>query len=1068
LVPDLVKKAAELGMPAVALTDHGTMAGIGELMKEGKKHGIKTIPGMESYVAWKSAKEPRGFENPTGHLILLARNNEGYRNLCALVEWSNLYGHSYAPRIDMEILAAHSRGLIGLTACVGGYVWKDLLGWSAKKGGEKLVRDPRPELVERTVGQLRDIFDPGCFFLEVSDHRMEDPTSLVGEEAKEYGDLLWRQKKVIETAIGLSQRMDIPIVATNDLHYLDKDAADARAVCLTIRTKKSGKPTLLPRGFEGMLAVPGAEERRKDYFGLREVTGQLYLKTRQEMEEVFNGYQEFLKNTLRVAEMCEFQLEKPEGFDLPMVLPGNPISQLRNLVEEGFRERYPENPEEARERLEHEITVVDNLGFENYFLLVWDVVREAKERGILVGPGRGSAAGSILCYCLGITDLDPLRHGLPFERFLNKDRIESPDIDTDFDPERLPELIDWCVDRYGEENVAHIGTYGEMHAKSCIRKVGTAYGLSYEWLDNLTKALPKGSGEYRITLEDALTDKTSPFGKVAKEFIRSGGDMAAEMLAVASKMDGVHTHRGQHPCGLVITGSALRGKVPLVTLEKPSARKKGEGPPKMLVIEYPHKHLEILGLLKIDLLYIDGLTTVAKAMEWIRERHDPDFRIPPERETTYEDPEVFNLFSRGETLGLFQVNTHEMRMICARVQPRTLEDIATICAIFRPGPKDAIDPDTGLTMLETYLQRRAGKLPTRYDHPLLEPILRKTHGVIVFQESIMEIAQTLCGMSGTEADTLRKAVGKKLRELIEEQERKFVPMAIQHSGIDEKTAKKIWDQIVTFARYGFSLNHATAYAKLSYIQGWIKANYPLEYLAGCLYIVSSKSDTDKREGLLHLYVDECNRMGIPVLPPDVGLSSAKAKPEGNAIRLGITSISGIKKAADVILSAGVEEDDPLLPAVQKLAAAKVGPANMERLVKAGAMDRLGPREECLAVVARYKGAKKGKKKLERFFNLEPDYRWENLPDVTEEEIQEGTRSMLTLVRPERETPQPKTVYLRGLVKGLAPGGSTEVRLWIKTKNKKNGWILISLGNTLPSRGQWTSYQGSTIPVVDRE
>jgi len=1092
----LPERVAKLGMKACAITDHGTMAGVVEFWKECKKWDVKPIFGMEAYIAFQSAKVPYNIDNPTGHIILLARNYVGYTNLCKLLRTACTEEHfSRHPRIDLDLLAEHAEGLIGLTACVGGLPQKCMIGWHYYDRSKKvrLTIDPKPDQLVPLVGRMNDIFGQGNFFLEVQNHKM-DPRQYQKLNPEQQADYDWLAKAQYEVVLGsweASRKTGVPLVVTNDFHYLTHEMMDTRRAVLAI-----GGRGAMDRKFDGHMASQRLLMANKDRKGVHEVTGQMYVKSPAEMAELSHDkdYPFLMQNTMVIAEMCEdIDLSPPKDekgrviWNLPPVElqeGETAISKLRKEVMDGFDARYPGDSKhpwrtpqcrmDAIKQIHYELSVMEKLGLESYHLMVADYVRFAHSRGILVGPGRGSGAGSVVVYCLGITDLDPLRHGLLFERYLNPDRASAADLDIDFDPTRVEEIHRYCIEKYGEENVAKISTYGSLHAKGTIRRLGRAMCLDEAWSDDISKQLDDEAGEGRTRLADVITDRKSRASGVIKKFLAAGGPMAQEYMDVAVKLDDIKVSRGQHAAGIVVSGTPLDGVIPLVFHDR-----KDE---KSIATEIPYDHLEDLGLLKQDLLVVDGLTIIDQTLKSIRARHDPNYELPLEVDETYANDVAIKTFRQGELAGVWQMSSSGMRELCVTLMPENLDEIAAVCALYRPGPLDYQDPETRLNMVEMFVRRKHGMLPVTYDHPKLESILKETYGVIVFQEQIMHIARAMCGWTYTQADYLRKAVAKK--KGIAEQKELFIPDCLKHTpDFGEFMTHQLWDMIETFGKYGFNKSHSAAYGKLSYQMSLLKGEYPLEFLAAAITVACTKGDKAKRVGLLHDFVAEAAHRGIKVLQPDIKESQAATVPEGsNSIRLGFGAIRGVSggalkletieeiiyaepeeirqitEAADEIrdgievvsewikknkktASAGqmagaktkkkelsgllrdlgvIPEElryglDNLTSAIRTIFATGVNRTVLKGLANAGALDRYGDRAFVLATVDKMSTmrAKKGKARMAVFFGLTDDDALdveEEPPEVTYDELREQAEECLYLTLSNIETPPPKSFW----------------------------------------------------------
>lgn len=789
-IPDLVNKAADLGMTTLALTDHGVMYGAIPFYKACVERGIKPIIGCEAYMTAGSRKE-RGSrkDQPIHHLILLAKNMTGYQNLMKLCSIGHLEGFHYKPRIDMESLAAHHEGIICLSACLGGEVPQHLL-------------HGREEEAKRAALRYKHIFGAD-FYLELQDHGLSE------------------QKRVNLQLIRLAAELDIPLVATNDAHYLSEEDAELQDVLICIGTGKTVD-----------------DENR-----LRIGTNQLYLKSEKEMARLFPHVPEALENTVRIAESCELQLEFGKSI-LPEYRPlpegGTPSAYLRQLCEEGMEERYSESSRwtdaelraELEQRLDYELRVIDSMGFSDYFLIVWDFIAYAHARGIVTGPGRGSSAGSLVAYTLRITDVDPMKYNLLFERFLNPERISMPDIDIDFSDERRDEVIHYVALKYGKAHVAQIITFGTMAARAAVRDVGRALNVPYGEVDKAAKLIPAQLG---INIQRAM--EATPELKALYET----KPKTRELLDMAMKVEGMPRHASTHAAGVVISRDPLTDAVPLQ-----------EGSEGTALTQYSMENLESIGLLKMDFLGLRTLSIIERCLRWIGENGEiPDFRhIPDDDALTYE------MLGRGDTMGIFQLESAGVRRVLKELKPSVFEDIISVLALYRPGPMEFISK---------YIQGKHGQIEVDYPHADLESILKDTYGIIVYQEQIMQIASRMAGFSLGEADLLRRAVSKKKREVLDLERGHFVQGSLKQ-GYSEAEADLVYDMIVKFANYGFPRAHAAAYGVLAFQTAYLKAHYPIHFMASMLTAVMG-SHRKVAE-----YVVECRRMDIEVLPPDVNES----------------------------------------------------------------------------------------------------------------------------------------------------------------------------------------------------
>ncbi|MGD0016972.1 MAG: DNA polymerase III subunit alpha [Verrucomicrobiia bacterium] len=818
-ISDVMEKAHATKMPAVAITDHGNMFGAIEFYRAAQERGIKPIIGCEVYVAPGSRldKKAGNARTTASHLILLAKDDVGYKNLIKLVTAAHLEGFYYKPRIDKPLLAEHAAGLIGMTSCLKGEV-------PAK------IADGQLAQAKTALDEYRQIFAPGDFYIELQDHGVE------------------MQRTVNRALIELAHEFQIPLVATNDVHYVERAHHAAHDVLICLQT-------------QSMLA----DEKR-----IRYPSDQFYLRTPEEMHALFTELPEALNNTLAVAEKCNLVLEfgklrfpvyhSPEGTTRE--------KYLRQLCEQGLRERYgidwkaPKNPDEKTivERVEYELKVIEKTGFVSYFLIVWDFVHFAKSRGIPVGPGRGSAAGSVVAYVLKITDIDPLRYQLLFERFLNPDRISPPDIDMDFCYNRRPEVIDYVRKKYGEKCVAQIITFGTLGAKMVVRDVGRVLGLPYVEGDRIAKMIPPDIG---MTLKKALD--ISPELKAAYQT----EDTTRRIIDYGFTLEGLVRNASTHAAGVVIGAEPLTNIVPLTTGTNSNE----------IVTQYSMNPLGELGLLKMDFLGLKTLTVIKDTIDLIAETAGQRIDIS---QIPLGDKMTFDLLNKANTIGVFQLESQGMRDLCRRIGVDSVDVIIALIALFRPGP---------MNMLDDYVNRKHGKTKVTYDHPLLEPILKETFGVFVYQEQVMQATNVLAGYSLGAADLLRRAMGKKKPEEMEKQREIFIKGCHEKNKIPHPKAEKIFDTLAKFAGYGFNKSHSAAYAVVAYQTAWLKANHPVEFMAALLS--NELANTDK----IQLFVGECKRMGIEVLPPDVNESGVRFTVGGGKVRFGLAAIKNVGEIA---------------------------------------------------------------------------------------------------------------------------------------------------------------------------
>ena len=865
-VADLMRKVSESGMNAVAMTDHGVLYGAVEFYKEAGKAGVKPLLGCELYVAPGSMHEKKSASGKDAayHLTVLAETNEGWANLVKLVSAAHLEGFYYKPRVDKDLLARHSKGLIGLSGCLKGEISSAILA-----GDPGRARD--------LTGRYSDIFGRGNFFLELHDHGMD------------------AQREVNRQLVRWGRDMGLGLVAANDVHFLERGHHEAHDVMVCIGT--------------GAMVQ---DERRLRY------SPELYLKTPDEMAEVFGDHPESLVNTQLIADRCSVTMEFGKS-RFPVFHPPDGKTRegyLRELCDDGFRRRYGEGSPELRARLDYELGVLEKLGFTSYFLIVWDFINHAKERGIPVGPGRGSAAGSMAAYVLGITDLDPVRYGLIFERFLNPERISPPDIDVDFCQARRGEVIEYVRQKYGERCVSQIVTFNQLGAKSVVRDVSRVLGMTYADGDRIAKMIPN---ELNITLSSAR--EKNPDLKAAVE----SEPGTQQVWGYSTVLEGLARNAGIHAAGVVIGDRDLSEMVPLC-----------RGKENEVVTQFSMEPLGDLGMLKMDFLGLKTLTVIRDAEELIRRTH-PGFSIA---DVPVDDQAAFDILNRGETVGIFQFEGG-MSRYCRNFGFTSLDDMNALCALYRPGPM-ALIPD--------YIKRKKGETKIHYDHPLLEKVAKETYGILIYQEQVQQAANLLAGYSLGQADLLRRAMGKKDKEKMAKEREVFIAGCGKHNKIPPKKAAAIFDLLEKFADYGFNKSHSAAYSLISYRMCWLKAHYPVEFM--CAVLSNEVDDTDK----ISFYVDEAKRMGLVILPPDLNRSMLKFSPEDHlgavAIRFGL---SGIKNVGEGAMAEAIAEREARGPfASLEDFAARMDPRSinrksMECLVKCGAFDFTG--EERAQMVA---------------------------------------------------------------------------------------------------------------------
>ncbi len=895
-VEKLVQRVRELGMPAVAMTDHGNIFGAVHFVNAAHKAGVKPIVGCELYIC---KKDDHNIERtpPDGdtynHLLVLAENEEGYRNLARITSEASLRGFYYKPRVSKKFLAEHSKGLIGLSGCLKGEV------------AERLMEE-NYEAARAAAATYSDIFGPNNFFLEIQDQGLE------------------QEHRIHSNLFCLEKDLGLPMVATNDSHYLCEDDAHAQDVMLCIQTGKSIQDT-----------------NRMKFQG-----SGFFVKSHDEMQRVFKDAPDVLSRTLAIAERCNMRLEKVSNpfphFDVPAGYTLD--SYFEHVTREGFARRLEalrsaggqgpvkHSVAEYEQRLAQEIAIIQQMQFSGYFLIVWDFVRYAREHGIPVGPGRGSAAGSLVSYSLRITDIDPLQHELFFERFLNPERISLPDIDMDFCMNRRGEVINYVTQKYGRENVAQIITFGTMAAKAAIKDVGRAMDIPYADVDRIAKMVPT---TLNIKLEDAIRE--SPALQQAYE----SEPQVRQLLDTARKLEGLVRNAGVHAAGVVISPRPLTELVPL-------HRTKNDE----IVTAFDMVAIEKMGLLKMDFLGLTTLTILDDTLKLIAQTRGEKIALqslPLDDRETYE-----KVFHSGLTSGVFQFESRGMRDVLRRYQPNTIEDLTALNALYRPGPIQG-------GMIDYFIERKHGRKKIEYELPELEQILQETFGVIVYQEHVMQIAHRLAGYSLGEADLLRRAMGKKKPEEMAKQRERFIEGAVQR-GYPPKKIEKIFDLLAKFAEYGFPKAHSAAYALLAYQTAYLKTRYPVEFMAALLTSVTGNTDDVVK------YINECREMGIAVEAPDINVSDANFTPHGSAIRFGLAAVKNVGHNAIESIVAGRKElgrYSSIYEFCEKVELRLLNKRVLESLIKSGAMDGLGRRAQLMAVLDRaIEGAQKTQRDAE--------------------------------------------------------------------------------------------------------
>jgi DNA polymerase-3 subunit alpha len=876
-IDDLVAKAARLKMPALALTDHGNMHGAVKFYREALDAGVKPILGCEIYVAPGSRFDrSTGIRETPSHLTLLAADNEGYHNLIVLCSLAHLEGFYYKPRVDHELLEKHHRGLIALSGCLKGEVTRAL-------------NANREEDAEKAAVFYRDLFGKDGYFFELHDHGIPE------------------QKAVNPRLLALGKRLGIPLVAANDCHYVEKADAASQDILLCLQTG----------------------HKLEDEKRMRMATSEFYLKSQAEMEALFPDHPEVVAASRLIAERCAVTLDFGE-IHLPAYAPPEgktPTRYLRELCEAGIAARFGKKTEAIQKQLEHELQVIEGKSFETYFLIIWDIIHYAKSKDIPVGPGRGSAAGSLVAYLLGITDIDPFRHSLLFERFLNPSRATLPDIDMDFCDRRRGELIQYVMEKYGRDRVAQIITFGTLGARAVLRDVGRVKGFSYGEMDTLAKLVPFGP---RMTLKKALELEPRLKEMTARD------PKIKELMEVSFRLEGISRNASTHAAGVVISDRPLIEMVPLC-----------RGSNDETVTQFEMADVEAIGLLKMDFLGLKTLSVIKDTLETVEKTRGAPVRL---ERIPLDDAKTFQLLAKANTVGIFQLESSGMRDLSHRIGLKKFDDLLDLVALFRPGP---------MHMLEDYIERKHGKVKIKYDHPRLEPILKNTYGIMLYQEQVMLIANQLAGFSLAEADLLRHAMAKKKVDEMARIKEAFVRGAVKNA-VPKAATEKIFQDMARFAEYGFNKSHSAAYALIAYRTAYLKAHHPREYMAALL--TSEMGKLDK----MTTYVTECRAMGIKVLPPDVNESFAMFTVVKEGIRFGLAAIKNVGVGAVEAIIAARGRGGPFSSLSDFLERVDLSAANkkvLESLIRSGALDSLpGRRAQKMAVLERAMEAAQAKRR----------------------------------------------------------------------------------------------------------
>lgn len=863
-IPKLIERAKELGQTAMAITDHGNMYGVIDFYECAKQNGIKPIIGCEVYVAARSRFDKvHDLDSQSCHLILLAENDVGYHNLMKLVSAGFIEGFYYRPRIDMDILREHNEGIIALSACMSGVLSRQLLSGNYDEA-------------KRRAQEFLDIFGRDRYFIEVQDHG------------------IFEQKKLNRDLISIARELNIDIVATNDIHYTLKRDAEYQDVLMCIQMGKT---------------VDDEDRMKMD-------CDQLYLKSEEEMTELFSYIPEALENTQKIADRCNVEIEFGK-FHLPKFEIPNGLTAyeyLKQLVYRGMRERYPNADESVVSRMQYELDTISQMGYVDYFLIVWDFIHYAKSHGIPVGPGRGSAAGSVVAYCLHITDVDPIKYSLIFERFLNPERVSMPDIDIDFCYVRRGEVIDYVNRKYGSDNVAQIVTFGTMAARLAIRDVGRALNIPYGRVDEVAKQVPN---ELKMTIKKALTVNYK-----LKELYDSSAEIK-KLIDTAIELEGLPRHTSTHAAGVVITSGGIGNFVPLQKNDD------------VITTQFTMTTIERLGLLKMDFLGLRTLTVIQDAVMHIKQAHGADVNI---ENLDMDDAAVYEMISRGETDGVFQLESGGMKQFMKELKPTSIEDIIAGISLYRPGPMDSIP---------MYVANKNNPSMVKYKHPMLEHILNMTYGCIVYQEQVMQIVRELGGYSLGRADLVRRAMSKKKADVMQKERQNFIYGTDEGGvhvdgavarGIDEKTAASIFDEMMDFASYAFNKSHAAAYAVVAYRTAWLKSHYPVEFFAALLTsFIDNASKISK-------YIEVVKRLGIEMLPPSINKSGKDFSVDNGCLRFGLAAVKNVGGAVVDEIAAERETGGDFIGLTdfcKRMVSRKMNKRVVESLIKCGAFDEFG-------------------------------------------------------------------------------------------------------------------------------
>ncbi len=913
-IEKLIKRASGLGQTSMAITDHGNMYGVIDFYECAKENGVKPIIGCEVYVAARSRfDKTHELDSQSSHLILLAENNTGYHNLMKLVSMGFTEGFYYRPRIDMEILKQYSEGIIAMSACMAGVLSRQILSDNYDEA-------------KRRAQEFVGIFGKDRYFIEIQDHGILE------------------QKKLNRDLLSIARELGLDVVATNDVHY----------------------PTCADAEYQDVLMCIQMGKTVDDEDRMKMSTDQLYLKSEEEMRELFAYIPEAIENTQRIADRCNVDIEFGKLHLPKFELPSGYTSAeyLRSLVEEGLRERYPDDDGSVRERMDYELKTIELMGYVDYFLIVWDFINYARKNGIMVGPGRGSAAGSVVSYCLHITNVDPIKYGLIFERFLNPERVSMPDIDIDFCYERRGEVIDYVNKKYGEDNVAQIVTFGTMAARLAIRDVGRALNVPYGVVDEVAKQVPM---ELKMTIEKAITVNYK-----LKE-LYDGSEQIKKLIDTAIELEGLPRHTSTHAAGVVITSGGIQNYVPLQKNDD------------VITTQFTMTTIERLGLLKMDFLGLRTLTVIRDAIDSIKAQYGIEVDFD---RLNMDDCDVYNMISAGETDGVFQLESSGMKQFMKELKPNSLEDVIAGISLYRPGPMDSIP---------VYVANKNNPDNVKYKHPMLEHILDVTYGCIVYQEQVMQIVRELGGYSLGRADLVRRAMSKKKADVMAKERQNFIYGTTEDGqivdgavkrGVDEKIASEIFDDMMDFASYAFNKSHAAAYAVVAYQTAWLKAKYPVEFFSALLTsFIDSSAKVSK-------YIDVVKRLGIKILPPSINNSYKNFSVDDGKIRFGLAAVKNVGGAVVDEITDEREKRGPFSSFTdfcERMAGHKLNKRVLENLIKCGAFDEFGHKRAVLiSVYERVLDDASGKLKtvmpgqIDMFGELTDEFcKTDNFPDLPE-------------------------------------------------------------------------------------